>query len=694
LPRLLAILAVLLPLAFVSTARAADPVTNTNDAGPGSLRNALATALGTPGADTIDLIPGTYNLTSGELVIGDTLTINGPSTGNAVIRATGPFRVFHVTANAAGAVEIAGVAITGGNVSGSGGGIFDQGAGELTVRDSTVSGNTASPGTLSNSGGGGIYNGAGVLTIRNSTIDGNVANVGGPNSGGGGILAAAATSASLNNTTISGNRATATGAPAAQGGGILNISANPVTLGNTILAGNVSTLGTNCAPGPGAFTSTGSNLESASTCNLTAAGDKPNTDPRLDPLADNGGGTPTRALQPSSPAIDGGDQGTTVCEPQDQRGVNRTSGGCDIGAYEFDGLAVATIPPCTRSGDISLTMTAAPSEGVEGLKFSIDGQPQPAVRLPGGSTGTATINVPEGRRQLEYQGDFTNGDELERHAQEAVVDRTDPNVAIRNDQRLSIFVITRRVTVSVDASDSISGLVTDPSGASQAIGTARRGGSTVEKTAMDLCGNTDTAAFPYTVLGPALGTRIVLEPIAGSVRLGGGGGARASQKGQRFQAVRVPREAPVGTLLDASRGTARVTTSQSRREGDIQDGAFTAGVFQVLQSRSRRARGVTELRLKGSSFNRCRSRRSRTRAGAAQLSPRTVRRLRANATGRFRTRGRHSAATVRGTIWLTADRCDGTLTKVRRGRVAVRDFRRKRTVIVRAGKSYLARAPR
>jgi hypothetical protein len=70
------------------------------------------------------------------------------------------------------------------------------------------------------------------------------------------------------------------------------------------------------------------------------------------------------------------------------------------------------------------------------------------------------------------------------------------------------------------------------------------------------------------------------------------------------------------------------------------------------------------------------------------------RRLRANARGRFRSRGRYSAATVRGTIWLTEDRCDGTLTKVTRGRVAVRDFRRKRTVIVRAGKRYLARAPR
>ena len=49
---------------------------------------------------------------------------------------------------------------------------------------------------------------------------------------------------------------------------------------------------------------------------------------------------------------------------------------------------------------------------------------------------------------------------------------------------------------------------------------------------------------------------------------------------------------------------------------------------------------------------------------------------------------------MRGTVWITADRCDGTLTQVKRGKVAVRDLRRKRTVVVKAGKSYLARAPR
>ena len=48
---------------------------------------------------------------------------------------------------------------------------------------------------------------------------------------------------------------------------------------------------------------------------------------------------------------------------------------------------------------------------------------------------------------------------------------------------------------------------------------------------------------------------------------------------------------------------------------------------------------------------------------------------------------------MRGTIWETVDRCDGTLTKVKRGVVVVRDFRKRRSITVRAGKSYLARAP-
>jgi hypothetical protein len=49
---------------------------------------------------------------------------------------------------------------------------------------------------------------------------------------------------------------------------------------------------------------------------------------------------------------------------------------------------------------------------------------------------------------------------------------------------------------------------------------------------------------------------------------------------------------------------------------------------------------------------------------------------------------------VRGTLWLTEDRCDGTLIRVRTGRVQVTDTVRNRRIILRSGQSYLARARR
>jgi hypothetical protein len=118
-------------------------------------------------------------------------------------------------------------------------------------------------------------------------------------------------------------------------------------------------------------------------------------------------------------------------------------------------------------------------------------------------------------------------------------------------------------------------------------------------------------------------------------------------------------------------------------------------VLQVLQSRKRSAKGLTEVRLKGASFRRCGagSSASPAQAQASRRSRRRIRRLRGNGSGRFRTRGRYSSATVRGTDWTVTDRCDGTLTTVKRGRVSVRDFRRRKTITVRAGKRYLAKAP-
>jgi hypothetical protein len=243
----------------------------------------------------------------------------------------------------------------------------------------------------------------------------------------------------------------------------------------------------------------------------------------------------------------------------------------------------------------------------------------------------------------------------------------------------------------VSASDALSGLVGDPSANGERIGTRARGPQSVTKIATDLCGNQQSATLDYRVLGPGLGIRAVLERVRGRVRVRRPGSASAAQKGGGFVTLRQPREIPVRSLVDTRRGAIRLTSSRSRRATSIQDGVISAGVFQVLQSRRRASKGLTELRLKGSSFRACRA--AGSGAGSA-LSRKRIRRLRANVNGRFRTRGRFSAATVRGTDFTVTDRCDGTLTKVTRGRVAVRDFRLRRTVIVRAGRSYLARAPR
>ena len=70
------------------------------------------------------------------------------------------------------------------------------------------------------------------------------------------------------------------------------------------------------------------------------------------------------------------------------------------------------------------------------------------------------------------------------------------------------------------------------------------------------------------------------------------------------------------------------------------------------------------------------------------------RRLWGDGKGRFRTKGKHSAATVVGTKWLVEDKCTSTLTRVARGKVRVRDFVKKKTVLVKTGKKYVARARR
>jgi streptogramin lyase len=139
---------------------------------------------------------------------------------------------------------------------------------------------------------------------------------------------------------------------------------------------------------------------------------------------------------------------------------------------------------------------------------------------------------------------------------------------------------------------------------------------------------------------------------------------------------------PVGTIVDARKGTVRITATSG---GKSYTADFFEGQFQIAQLTKKGA--TADMKLFGDSFKSC-PRGLRTAGAAAKKS---VRHLWGKGSGQFRTVGRFSAATVRGTTWLTDDQCTGTLTKVTAGSVSVRDLVKKQTVLVRAGKSYLAK---
>jgi hypothetical protein len=121
-------------------------------------------------------------------------------------------------------------------------------------------------------------------------------------------------------------------------------------------------------------------------------------------------------------------------------------------------------------------------------------------------------------------------------------------------------------------------------------------------------------------------------------------------------------------------------------------------VFKVTQGRSGKDKGFTTLTLVYNAFKGgpttkvCKAKKAGDNAHIA-LSSRVLQTLRSKSSGRTRTRGRYAAGTVRGTRWTTTDRCDGTLIKVQQHSVQVTDLVKHKTVLVRAGHQYLARAP-
>jgi len=208
------------------------------------------------------------------------------------------------------------------------------------------------------------------------------------------------------------------------------------------------------------------------------------------------------------------------------------------------------------------------------------------------------------------------------------------------------------------------------------------------------------ATLPPPVLGKTVNVDVVSGKVfvslpTGYVSLAGPPLETAIEslsKGFHFVPLTEARQIPVGSTLETTGGVVAVATATATA-GKTQSGEFGAGIFTLLQSRKQK--GLTELDIvdNHSPSQVCSTVGKKARTASKHLSSKVLGRLTGTAHGGFTTRGQYSAATVRGTVWGVRNRCDGTLTKVTRGIVSVRDFRRRKTITLFTGQSYLAKAP-
>jgi hypothetical protein len=204
---------------------------------------------------------------------------------------------------------------------------------------------------------------------------------------------------------------------------------------------------------------------------------------------------------------------------------------------------------------------------------------------------------------------------------------------------------------------------------------------------------TKSAAAPGA---PTLGRTFNIAPVSGVVLVKLHG---------FFQPITQVRQFPKNTLFDALGGTLRLTTAASghpasdaaakgkgkKGKGKTQTGTFGGAVFKITQAHNGLATvTLVENAFKGGpSFKKCGGKAS----DASAASSRTLQLLRSSAKGKFATKGKYAAATVRGTKWTTADRCNGTQVHVNSGSVAVTDFHLHKTVVLHGGQTYLAKKP-
>lgn len=539
-------------------------VTNTNDNGTGSLRQAIIDAAS---GDVIEFDPGVAGIITltGQLTINKNLTINGPGADVLAISGNNAYRVILITSGFY-TVTISGLTISdgyvdGGSFTGEGGGINNLSA-QLTtinnchIHNNTVEGNSARGGGINHRGGsdglmilnncrvegnttrskGGLgttSEGAGVITvgvgstfshteIYGSTISGNMAikNLSSSSANGGGYRSSGNATTIIENSTISDNSAanngggisigatatfnflTITNNTAVNGGGISG-SISTGGIKNSIIAGNTST-----GSGPdysGTLNSQGYNLignTSGATITGNLMGNILNESAGLVSLADNGGATSTHALLPNSPALNAGScDGVTT----DQRGFSRPQDGqCDIGAFENQ-APLAICQNVTVTAGANCTADASIDNGSN----DPDGDPVTVVLDPVGPYNIGMTAV-----TLTVTDD--KGASTQCNATVTVLDDIEPEITCPGDITVAAVpgACDAVVNFSVTATDCDPNLnieCTPASGSTFAIGT-----TVVNCTATDGSGNNASCSFNVTVTGGS-GT------IAGTVTENGNG---------------------------------------------------------------------------------------------------------------------------------------------------------------------------
>jgi len=337
-------------------------VTNADDSGAGSLRQNLADVI--PNGPII--FDNDYHiLLNSTLAVTKNLTIDG--SGHAIILdGQDTMRVMYTEWSPVTAT-VRNLTIQNGNATTSVGIVAIAGGGILNL--GTL--NVANVSFINNSAvdyGGALYS-VDTMTITNSSFSGNSADYGGAVGNGG-------TETRIRNATFSDNSA-------ATSGGAIDASVGTVYAWNTIIAN--STFGGNCA---GTVVDGGYNLDSGATCGFTDPHSLSSTNPKLGPLANNGGLTKTFALLSGSPALDAGWNaicGNSFVQNLDQRGVVRPQGAaCDIGSFE---VADSVLPqvfldtkPATTTTSKSASFTFHATDN-----FTTDPNFGFWVRLDGGS---------------------------------------------------------------------------------------------------------------------------------------------------------------------------------------------------------------------------------------------------------------------------------------------------------------------